>query len=97
MGYVLVRAMPQSRWLYFGPWELALGPRCRFERLEDRGAGEFLKGKLLLDLRTAAATTTELRISELLEVVRHSRRALDQFEAVPIRSRPDVPAIRLRS
>jgi ATP-dependent Lhr-like helicase len=93
MGYLLVYDRPRNRWSYFGPWELALGPRRRFERLEDRGAGEFLKGKLLVDLRTAAATAADLQIDTLLNVVRASRAALAKVDAVRIRSCAELPAV----
>ncbi|HET9691805.1 MAG TPA: hypothetical protein VFP61_11685, partial [Acidimicrobiales bacterium] len=55
LGYLLVHDRSGRRWLVFGPWELLLAPHPRFERLGDRGSGSFLKGKLLLDMRTAAA------------------------------------------
>lgn len=93
MGYLLVRDTPGRRWLYLGPWELALGPRRRFERIGNRGAGEFLKGKVLLDLRTAALTTVDLEIGGLLQVVRRSRAALRQYHAVRLRSSDDLPVI----
>ncbi|HEX2065168.1 MAG TPA: DEAD/DEAH box helicase [Acidimicrobiales bacterium] len=93
MGYLVVHDEPLARWLYFGPWELALGPRRRFERLGDKGAGDFLKGKLLLDLRTAAAETAELRVGALLDVVRRSRGALHHVEAVRIRRGDELPTI----
>jgi ATP-dependent Lhr-like helicase len=93
LGYLLARDVPGSRWHVFGPWELALGPRRRFERRGDKGAGEFLKGKLLFDFRNAAATTAELSVDVLLEVVRETRRALRQVRAVSIRGRDVLPVI----
>ena len=93
LGYLLVHDVPIGRWLVFGPWELALGPRRRFERRGDRGAGEFLKGKLLLDLRTAAAQTLGLSVDSLIEVVRGSRRALRQVEAVRVPGRTTLPVV----
>lgn len=93
LGYLLVHDVPQRRWHVFGPWELALGPRRRFERRGNRGAGEFLKGKLLFDFRSAAATTEQLSIDALLDVVRESRRALRGYRAVRIRNRDVLPVI----
>lgn len=93
MGYLAVLDKPIGRWLYFGPWELALGPRRRFERLGDKGAGDFLKGKLLLDLRTAADETADLQVGALLDVVRRSRGALHIVEAVRLRSGAELPTI----
>ena len=93
MGFVVIDDVPTRRWHTLGPWELCLGPRRRFERRGDRGAGEFLKGKLLLDLRTAAATTPALSIDVLIDVVRASRRDLTRVEAVRIRSHEHLPLI----
>lgn len=63
MGYLVVYDRPVGRWLYLGPWELALAPRRRFQRLGDKGAGELLKGKLLFDLPTGP----DLRVREAHE------------------------------
>lgn len=93
MGYLLVHDGPNRRWAIFGPWELCLGPRRRLERPGDRGAGEFLKGKLLVDLRAAAITTDLLDVDALLEVVRRSRAALTKVRSVPIRTEGEVPVI----
>ena len=93
LGYLLVHDEPERRWCTFGPWELCLGPRRRFERWGDKGGGAFLKGKLLLDLRTAAARTPNLDIEAVLAVVRSSRAAVDQVEAVKVRNEDDLPVI----
>ena len=93
LGYLLVHDVPAGRWHVFGPWELCLGPRRRFERRGDRGAGQFLKGKLLVDMRTAAMTSPELSVDRVLDVVRASRRALRQVRAVSIQGRGSVPVI----
>jgi ATP-dependent Lhr-like helicase len=93
MGYLLIVDEPLGRWHVFGPWELCLGPRRRFERRGDRGSGEFLKGKLLLDLRASASSTPKLDLDRLLDVVRASRTALHQLRAVPVRSQDDLPVI----
>ncbi|MEO5679913.1 MAG: DEAD/DEAH box helicase [Acidimicrobiales bacterium] len=97
LGYLLLRDRPGRRWCSFGPWELWLGPRRRYERRVDRGNGEFLKGKLLVDLRAAAVTTEELDLDALLGVVRSSRAAVDRVSALPLRVEGTLPVIpRLR-
>ena len=93
LGYLLVEDQPRHRWHVFGPWELCLGPRRRFERLGNKKGSEFLKGKLLLDFRTASRTTAELDIDALLDVVRQSRVALRQVRAVPIRTQDELPVL----
>lgn len=93
VGYLLIADRPQDRWLVFGPWELWLAPRRRFERPGDRGNGLFLKGKILLDARTAAATSPQFDVDALIEVVRRSRRALTQVEAVDIRGHGPLPTV----
>lgn len=84
LGYLLLHDEPGERWCTFGPWELCLGPRRRFQRREDKGRGEFLKGKLLIDLRAAAVTTDELDLDAVLGVVRASRAAVTRVAAVPL-------------
>lgn len=93
LGYLLVHDRPRQRWHVFGPWELCLGPRRRFDRLGNRTGQDFLKGKLLLDFRTASATTSELEIDALLKVVRESRAALHRVRAIPVRSEADLPVL----
>ena len=93
LGYLLIHDVPQARWLVMGPWEIALGPRRRFQRLGDKGNGEFRKGKLLLDFRTASAATRELSIDELLRVVGESRRARRQVEPFHLRDRQIIPVV----
>ncbi|MCA1844530.1 MAG: DEAD/DEAH box helicase, partial [Actinobacteria bacterium] len=93
LGYLLVDDEPRRQWHVFGPWELCLGPRRRFERRGDRGSGEFLKGKLLLDLRAAAASRPHLDIDALLEVVRSSRQSRWTVSALRIPSEPDLPVV----
>lgn len=97
MGYLLVRDEPRSRWHTFGPWELALGPRRRFERRGTKNGAEFLKGKLLLDLRTAAATSVDIDVDAVLDVVRRSRRALRHVRAIPVRTQGELPVIPTRA
>ncbi|MGH9278771.1 MAG: DEAD/DEAH box helicase [Acidimicrobiales bacterium] len=93
MGYLLVWDRPARRWLYFGPWELALAPRRRLQRLGRKTGADFLKGKLLIDLRTAAASSPNLDVGALLDVVRRSRTALRQPAPIRIRGYDEPPVI----
>jgi hypothetical protein len=93
LGYLIVEDRPRNRWHMFGPWELILGPRRRFERRSNKTGTEFLKGKLLLDFRTASKTTAEPEIDELLNVVRTSRRALRHLRAIPVDSAEELPVL----
>lgn len=93
IGYLVVADRPQRRWHVFGPWELWLAPRRRYERPDSRFSEMHLKGKVLLDARTAAATTPALDIGVLIDVIRRSRRVLIQVEAVEIRSHGPLPTV----
>jgi hypothetical protein len=90
-GYLVIHDHPVGRWLTFGPWELTLGPRMRYRRWSER-ATEFLKGKVLLDLRTASHSNPEFSLNALLDAVELSRSRLSQVEAVEIpgQSIPEV-------
>jgi hypothetical protein len=91
-GYLLIRDQPVDRWLIFGPWELTLGPRVRYQRWGKRSGPEFLKGKILLDLNAAADEAPVFEIDRLLHVVTRARELRDQVEAVPIRGH-DIPEL----
>ena len=80
-GYLVVHDHPGSRWAIYGPWELTLGPRRRYER-EERRTKTFLKGKILLDLRAAATLRSYFSIDELLHVIDKSTAQRDAVEAV---------------
>jgi hypothetical protein len=80
-GYLVVHDHPGRRWAIFGPWELTLGPRRRYER-EERRKTSFLKGKILLDLRAAATLRSYFSIDELLHVINKSVAERDAVEAV---------------
>ena len=80
-GYLVVHDHPGSRWAIFGPWELTLGPRRRYER-EERKNRSFFKGKILLDLRAAATLRSYFSIDELLHVIDKSVAQRDVVEAV---------------
>jgi hypothetical protein len=90
-GYLVVHDHPGSRWAIFGPWELTLGPRRRYERWETR-LTTFKKGKILLDLRTAAHTGGGFSVDALLQVVGRSRAQRDQVDSVAIPGE-DLPEI----
>jgi len=93
LGYLVLHDLPSRRWHLFGPWELWLAPRRRFERPGDRGSGLFLKGKVLLDGRTAAVTTPQFDVDALIDVVRRSREALTQVEAVAMKGHDPLPTV----
>ncbi|MDQ1358332.1 MAG: ATP-dependent helicase Lhr and Lhr-like helicase [Acidimicrobiaceae bacterium] len=93
MGYLLIKDCPTRRWHVLGPWELLLGPRRRFERLGDKGRGAFLKGKMLIDLRTAAETTKELSVDALVRVARSSHRARTRVQAFRVPGQTSLPVI----
>src|SRR5918997_347079 len=88
-GYLVVHDHPGSRWAIYGPWELTLGPRPRYER-EERRTKTFLKGKILLDLRGAATLRSYFSIDELLHVIDKSVAQRDAVEAVGGKT-PDLP------
>jgi hypothetical protein len=91
-GYLIVHDHPGARWLIFGPWELTLGPRRRYERWGRRRDEPFKKGKIMLDLRAAAAESPSPSVDVLLEVIERSRRQRDAVEAVGV-SGDDVPEV----
>jgi hypothetical protein len=83
-GYLVVHDHPGSRWALFGPWELTLGPRVRYQRWGERG-GRFVKGKLLINLSAAAVVSKQFLVDDLLRVVAESRANLDAVESVATR------------
>jgi hypothetical protein len=91
-GYLVVHDHPGSRWVYFGPWELTLGPRVRYVRWGRLKKDSFPKGKVMLDLRAGAAETNVFEVDALLDVIERSRRERDAVGAVEIRGHP-VPEI----
>jgi hypothetical protein len=82
-GYLVVHDHPERRWAIFGPWELTLGPRIRYQRRGVRTA-EFLKGKVLLSLAAGATLRSEFSVEDLLGVISKSMRERDQVGAVAI-------------
>ena len=93
LGYLLIHDQPRRLWHLFGPWELWLAPRRRYERPGDKGGGLFLKGKVLLDARTSAVSTPTFEVDALINIVRQSRRALTQVAAVEIRGHGPLPTV----
>ena len=83
-GYLIVHDHPGARWALFGPWELTLGPRVRYQRWGTR-AGRFLKGKILLNLGAAAHVSRHFSIDDLLAVINGSENALGAVDAVATR------------
>ncbi|MGH2730194.1 MAG: hypothetical protein ACRDJI_06235 [Actinomycetota bacterium] len=81
-GYLAVHDHPGGRWVTFGPWELTLGPRLRYQRWGQRAGPEFAKGKLLLDLSAGAHQAPEFRVDDLLGVIERSIRGRDAVDAV---------------
>lgn len=65
-GYLAVHDVPGGRWAYFGPWELTLGPRTRYNRWIEKASGNRLrKGKILLDLSTAPVIADSFSVEPL--------------------------------
>lgn len=91
-GYLLVRDYPGLRWLIFGPWELTLGPRRRYERWGKRREQSFKKGKIMLDLSTAAWSSEVFEVDALLSVIERSRALRDRVEGVELPGQ-DLPEI----
>lgn len=81
-GYLVVHDHPGSRWVIFGPWELTLGPRVRYQRWGKRSARSFLKGKILLDLRAGAMQSRHFSVDDLLWVIDSAAAGRESVEAV---------------
>ena len=81
-GYLVVHDHPEERWAIFGPWELTLGPRRRYQRWGQRRGESFLKGKILLDIRAAARVSRSFSVDDLLWVILRSSESRDAVEAV---------------
>lgn len=83
-GYLLVHDVPSEQWAVFGPWELTLAHRVRYGRWGQRRGSSFLKGKLLLDLHSAAEATPALSVDAILRAVDAARRWRNRVEPYPI-------------
>lgn len=90
-GYLVVHDHPEERWAIFGPWELTLGPRVRYQRW-GRRRESFLKGKILLSLTAAARVSRSFAVDDLLWVILRSSEARDALEAVATKGQ-EVPEL----
>lgn len=91
-GYLVLHDHPGDRWAIFGPWELALGPRVRYQRWGQKSGGRFLKGKILLDIRAAAHQARNFSVDDLLWVIDRSAAEREAVEAIATRMQ-DVPEL----
>ena len=91
-GYLVVRDHPGKRWALFGPWELTLGPRVRYQRWGQRGDNRFLKGKLLLNINAAALVTERFSVDDLLRVIENSRARVQSVAAIATTEQP-IPVV----
>jgi hypothetical protein len=91
-GYLVVHDLPGRRWVIFGPWELTLGPRVRYQRWGARKGRRFLKGKILLDLRAGVAESPTFSVDDLLWVIDKSAAERESVEAVATRV-TDLPEL----
>ena len=91
-GYLLIHDHPGERWVIFGPWELTLGPRVRYQRWGRRRDKDFAKGKILLDLGASAHRWPTFSVDDLLDVIDRSRGGRDSVEAVRIAGQ-EIPEV----
>jgi hypothetical protein len=91
-GYLVVHDHPGDRWALFGPWELTLGPRVRYQRWGQRRGESFLKGKILLNLAAAARVAKTFNVDDLLWVILKAAEERDAVESVATRQ-DDIPEI----
>ena len=91
-GYLVVHDHPEERWAIFGPWELTLGPRVRYQRWGQRRGESFLKGKILLNLGAAARVAKTFNVDDLLWVILRAAEERDTVEAVATRQ-GNIPEI----
>ena len=78
--------------MFFGPWELTLGPRRRYQRWGQRTGTGFLKGKILLNLGSGARTSRTFKVDDLLAVIHQSADGLEAVEAVATKLQ-DIPEV----
>jgi hypothetical protein len=76
-AFLLVRDIPQARWVLWTVGDLLVAGRARHARTLDRGAGTHLKGKLLFDLSEAGFVTHDL--GEALDAIERTTRRLDAW------------------
>jgi hypothetical protein len=88
-GYLAVHDAPGGRWAYFGPWELTLGPRRRYNRWIEKASGNWLrKGKILLDLSTAPVVAESFSVAAVGHVVDRARAGRDQLAGIDVGLEP---------
>ena len=83
-GYLAIHDLPGARWLVLGPWELTLGHRVRYGRWGERGGASFLKGKLLIDLSTAAHRDADFSTDLVKRAIEGSRAWRDRVQPYPV-------------
>lgn len=76
-AFLLVRDIPQARWLLWTVGDLLVASRSRHARSLDRGSGTHVKGKLLFDLSEAGFATSDL--GEALDAVCRTTGRLDAW------------------
>lgn len=86
-GYLLIHDAPSGRWVVFGPWELTLGRKLRYGRWGRRAGPDFLKGKLVVDLRTGRQGP-EASVDLILDSIKQSTVWRNRVEPYPV---PGVP------
>jgi len=83
-GYLLIRDVPTSRWVVFGPWELTLGRKLRYARWGQRSDQPFLKGKLVVDLG-CALSETDMSVDLIVRAIDVSSTWRSRVDPYPIR------------
>lgn len=91
-GFLAVHDLPGQRWVIFGPWELTLGPRARYQRWGQRSGRRFRKGKILLDLRAGAVESRVFSVDDLLWVIDNAAADREAVEAVATKLQ-DLPEL----
>ncbi len=88
-AFLLVRDIPQARWVLWTVGDLLVAGRARHARSLDRGSGTHLKGKLLFDLSEAGFATHDLGAA--LDAIERTTRRLDAWWS-DIAPWPTLPA-----
>jgi hypothetical protein len=84
-GYLAVHDVPGARWVFFGPWELTLGSKRRYNRWIEKASGHPVrKGKILLDLSSATVIDAAFTVEAVGRVVDASRAAREQVAGVEL-------------
>jgi len=88
-AFLLVRDIPQARWVLWTVGDLLVAGRARHARSLDRGSGTHLKGKLVFDLSEGGFATHDL--AEALDAITRTTRRLDAWWS-DIAPWPTLPA-----